>query len=55
MATVKQLYGEITALYDEQQLSAEEISAILGVPQDTVEQVIVDYEQLLDSVYGAAY
>jgi DNA-directed RNA polymerase specialized sigma24 family protein len=53
MAKAKELYGEITALYDEQELSAEEISAILNVPQDVVEQVIVDYEQLLDSVYGA--
>lgn len=53
MAKSKELYSEITALYDEQHLSAEEIAAILVVPQEVVEQVIVDYEQLLDEVYGA--
>jgi DNA-directed RNA polymerase specialized sigma24 family protein len=53
MSKFKELYGEITMLYDEQQLSSEEIAAILVVPQDIVEQVIVDYEQVLDEVYGA--
>lgn len=52
MAKMKELYAEIAALYDEEGLSAEEIAAVTSVPQHIVEEIIADFEEQLDAVYG---
>jgi DNA-binding transcriptional regulator LsrR (DeoR family) len=52
MSKMKQLYAEITDLYDEQGLAADEIAAVLAVPQSVVEEVIADFEAQLDMSYG---
>jgi hypothetical protein len=52
MSKMKELYCEITELYDEQGLAADEIAAITSVPQEIVEEIIADFEEQLDAVYG---
>ena len=52
MSRMKQLYAEITDLYDEQGLDVYEIAAILSVPEQIVIEVIADFEQHLDIAYG---
>lgn len=52
MSGIKRLYEEITNLYDEQGLDAEEIAAITATPQNIVEDIIADFEEQLDAVYG---
>lgn len=54
MSKMKDLYAEITDLYDEQGLDAEEIAAITSVPQHIVEEIVADFELQLDEVYGEA-
>ena len=53
MSKMKELYCEITELYDEQGLSAEEIAPIVGQPMHIVEEVIADFEEQLAATYGA--
>jgi len=48
MARVKELHIEILDLYEEHQLSPEEIAPIVAVPQEYVEQVIADYESWIE-------
>jgi DNA-binding transcriptional regulator LsrR (DeoR family) len=49
---MKELYADITDLYDEQGLDVEEIAAILSVPEQIVAEVIADFEEQLDATYG---
>ena len=53
MSKMKQLYAEITDLYDEQGLAADEIAAVLAVPEQIVAEVIAVFEAQLDATYGA--
>jgi hypothetical protein len=53
MFKTRQIYAEITELYDEQGLAADEIAAIVCQPLSFVEEVIDDFEAHLDTAYGA--
>jgi DNA-binding transcriptional regulator LsrR (DeoR family) len=52
MGNFKRLYSEVVELYDQQGLAADEIAAVMAVPEHLVTEMIDDFETSQDEMRG---